>query len=263
MPSKRMRTEQGFRPSKTDALRAKQTGRRRSGARNRRVVIPRDKLGFATSMVSTLRYVDRVEFAPVSTTTAVWSFRANDLYDPFTGTGGHQPRGFDEMMAIYNNFTVTSSKCSVNWMLEGYDGPSQTGGTPAALIKTMEDSTGAPAVPPVICGVMRSAEGYGSGIPVDEQMEKDRTTWKVMTPQTGGEITSTKSGLSDFFGKQDLVAAEGYGGTASGGPDNEAMYHLFCARGSDDYPAGTVKVVAYVTIEYRATFTEPKPLQAS
>ena len=39
-----------------------------------------------------------------------------------------------------------------------------------------------------------------------------------------------------------------------------------CTRikfGSGDYPAGTIKVVAYVTIEYRATFTEPKPLAAS
>lgn len=262
MPSKKRRltTETGSRPSRTAALKRAQT---RSRRRSQRVVVPRDKLGFPTSMVSTLRYVERVEFTPTSTTTAVWSFRANGMFDPYESTGGHQPRGFDEMMDIYQTFTVTSSTCSVNWMLEGYDGPSQTGGTPAALVKTFDESTDAPAVPPVICGIMRSSEGYGSGIPVQEQMEKDRTNWKVLTPQTGGEITSAKSGLSDFFGKQDLVAADGYSGTAAADPENQAHYHIFAARGSDDYPAGTVKVVAYVTIEYRATFTEPKPLQAS
>lgn len=227
------------------------------------MVVPRNKLGFPQSMVATLRYVARKEFQPTNTTTAVWSFRANGMYDPDEATGGTQPRGFDDYMELYNNFTVQSSKVNVNWMLEGYDGPSQTGGTPAALIKTFDEATDAPAVPPVICGIMRSAEGYGSGIPINEQMEKDRTSWKVMTPHTGAEISSAKSNFVEFFGKQDLVAAEGYSGTASGDPENQAHYHIFCARGSDDYPAGVVKVVAYVTIEYRATFTEPKPLQAS
>jgi len=215
-------------------------------------------------MVATLRYCARKEFAPTSTETAVWSFRANGMYDPDEQPlVGEQPRGFSEYKELYNNFTVTSSKCMVNWMLEGYDGPSTTSGTPAALIKTFEESDGAPAVPPVICGIMRSADGYGSAIPVNEQMEHDRTTWKVMTPQTGGEVTSTKTDFVEFFGKQDLVAADGYSGTASSDPTNQAHYHIWCARGSDDYPAGTVKVVAFVTIEYRVTWTEPKPLADS
>lgn len=244
-------------------LRRKQTSRRR----NARIVVPRDKLGFATSMVSTLRYTDRFEFNPTNTNTAVASFRANGLWDPDERVGyGHQPRGFDEMMSIYKTFTVTSSKIFINWMYEGYDGPSQTDST-GKLIKTFDESTDAPSVSPIICGIMRSATGYGQGIPVQQQMEKDRTTWKVLTPQSGAEVTSAKSGLSDFFGKQDLVAAEGYSGYAEGAtgadPDNQAHYHVFAARASDDYPADTSKVVAYITIEYRATFTEPKPLAQS
>ncbi len=227
------------------------------------MVVPRNKLGFPQSMVATLRFCARKEFIPTGTTTAVWSFRANDMYDPDAATGGEQPRGFSEYSELYNNFTVTSSKCNVNWMLEGYDGPSQTAGTPAALIKTYDESTEAPAVPPVICGIMRSADTYGSGIAVNEQMEHDRTTWKVMTPQSGAEITSSKTNFVEFFGKQDLVAADGYSGTASASPENQAFYHIWAARGSDDYPHGTVKVVAFVTIEYRVTWTEPKPLADS
>ena len=259
-----MRIEGGSRPTRTAWLKGRQTRRpsRRRG-RNRRIVVPRDKLGFPTSMVSTLRYVQRVEFEPTSTSTVAWSFRANGMFDPSADVGGHQPRGFDEMMDIYNAFTVTSSKISVNFMLEGYDGPSQTGGTPASLIKTVTNNAHAPAVPPIVCGIFRSSEAYGSGIPVAEQMEKDRTSWKVLTPQSGGEISSTKSHLSQFFGKQDLVAAEGYSGTDSADPDNQAYFHVFAARGSDDYPSGTVKVCAFVTIEYRATFTDPQPLEAS
>ena len=60
--------------------------------------------------VSTLRYTERVEFNPTSTTTGVWSSRANDLYDPGASPiiTGHQPRGFDNLMASYNNFRVSN-----------------------------------------------------------------------------------------------------------------------------------------------------------
>jgi hypothetical protein len=76
-------------------------------------------------------------------------------------------------MALYNNFTVTDSKVSVNWMYEGYDGPSSTDST-GHLIQGQSGIADSPAVSPAICGIMRSAEGYGSGMPVQEQMEKDR-----------------------------------------------------------------------------------------
>jgi len=227
-----------------------------------RVVVPRDKLGFPTSMTSTLRYSTRVELSPSGIGTQALSFRANGMFDPEAAVGGHQPRGFDELMELYNTFTVTSSKIMVNWMYEGYDGPS-TKATIGNYIQGKSDIDDCPALSPVICGVMRSADQYGSSIDIQSQMEKDRTSWTVMTPQTGAKVSSANSKLSDFFGKQDLVAADGYSGSSTADPTNQAFYHIFAARGSDDYPADTVKLVAFVTIEYRATFSEPKPLEAS
>lgn len=262
MPGKRFRTETGFRPSRTLALQKRQAKQRNARRRSDRVVVPRDKLGFATSMVSTLRYTERLDLAPTGTDTVAWSFRANDLFDPLANTGGHQPRGFDNLMALYENFTVTSSKISVNWMYEGYNGPTSTDAT-GHLIQGGDEITDAPALAPIICGIMRSADSYGSALPIQEQMEKDRTNWTVLTPTSGARVTSARSQLSEFFGKQDLVAADGYSGTSAVSPDNQAYYHIFAARGSDDYPAGTCKVTAFVTVEYRATFTKPLPLAAS
>ena len=227
-----------------------------------RVVVPRDKLGFPTSMVSTLRYTTRAEFTPTGTTTQALSFRANDLFDPEAAVGGHQPRGFDEMMELYKTFTVTSSKIVVNWMYEGYDGPS-TKAAAGNYIQGKADIDDCPALSPAICGIFRSAEGYGSSLDIEKQMEKDRTSWTVLTPQGESKVSSAKSQLSDFFGKQDLVAADGYSGSDSASPTNQAYYHCFAARGSNDFSADTVKIVAFVTIEYRATFSEPKPLDAS
>lgn len=238
------------------------TRRRARPRRNRRVVVPRDKLGFATSMTSTLRYVQRVEFTPSSSSTAVWTFKANGLYDPFANIGGHQPRGFDELMQLYETFTVTDSKIAVNYMFEGYSGPSKVN-TTGKYIQASQQETNVPAAQACIVGVFRSRETYGAGIPVQEQMEKDRTTWAVLVPGNEGKIVSTKANMPQFFGKQDLVAAEGYSGTKTADPANELFYHVFCGRTSDDYPSDTTKVVAFVTVEFRATFTNPKPMAAS
>lgn len=45
-------------------------------------------------------------------------YRANGLFDPDVAIGGHQPRGFDQMMAMYTTWTVISSKCTATF-LEG------------------------------------------------------------------------------------------------------------------------------------------------
>lgn len=268
MPArKRLRstTEGGARPSRTAALRrAQQRGAR---SKNARVVVPRNKLGFPTSMVSTLRYTDRIDFAPTGITTLAHTFGANDCYDPNVTGVGHQPRGFDEYTLLYDTFTVTSSKMSINWMYEGYNGPSTTGDS-GNLQQAVEDQADVAAVSPAICGIFKSNAAYGASIDNNEQMEKDRTTWTVMNPQSSTKTTSSRSNFNEFFGKQDLVAADGYSGTTGGfgvgsAPTEKVYFHIWASRGSDDYPAGKCLVTAYVTIEYKVTFTNPKALDAS
>lgn len=41
------------------------------------------------------------------------TYRMNGLYDPLVATGGHQPRGFDELMQIYKRFVVHSVEVSL------------------------------------------------------------------------------------------------------------------------------------------------------
>lgn len=220
-------------------------------------------------MVATLRYVDRLEFEPDSTTTKVWSFRANGAFDPLANVGGHQPRGFDEYSSLYSTYTVTASKVTVNWMYDGYNGPSMTGGTPAILTQQVEgDASDVPSLSPAICGIFKANEAWGADMTNSELMERDRVNWTVLTPNANARSTSQKSTFTEFFGKQDLVAAEGYSGNTGGigtgtDPDNQVYYHLWASRGSEDYPNGKCRVTAFVNIEYRVVFTDPKPLDAS
>ena len=235
--------------------------------RNARVTVPRSKLGFPTSMSTTVRYTQRLDVAPTSLDTLTFTFAANDIFDPDVTGGGHQPRGSQEYAVIYDTFTVTSSRVLVNWMFEGYGGPSTVSST-GALQSRSEDSTTSPAVSPVICGIFKSNKGYGGSIKVADQMEQDRTTWTVMNTQSSTKSTSASSDFSEFFGKQDLIAADGYSGTTGGSlvgssPSEKVFYHIWAARGSDDYPDGVCKTTAYVTIEYKVTYTSPKKLDAS
>lgn len=67
-------------------------------------------LGFPKKLKATLRYVETVTISLSATDEARYLFSCNGLYDPnITGTG-HQPMYFDQLMAIYDHYTVIGSK---------------------------------------------------------------------------------------------------------------------------------------------------------
>jgi len=230
-------------------------------SRNAMVSVPRNKLAFAQSMRTKLRYVQRVEFLPTNTSVIQSPFRANGMYDPTVPLGGHQPRGFDEMMKIYETFTVHGSTISCSFMYEGYDGPSGVAFA-GNLRKSTSTDDNSPALTPMVCGLHKGIETLSSGS-VQEQMEKDRTSWTYINGQTGHRTLKGSLKVSDFYGKAPLTGSEGYTGSASADPTEQVLWEVWCGRVSDDYPEEITKVVCFVTIEYDATFTQPKVLSAS
>jgi len=257
MPGKRMRTETGPRPTRTAALKRKQTRR----GRNALVRVPRNKIGFPQQISTKLRYATRVQFTPGTSSTQQFQLRANGMFDPQTALGGHQPRGFDEFMEAYDMFTVKGSRISCSWMYEGYNGPSQIA-TLGNLVQSTETATDVPALTPVCCGLHKGVEPLSAG-KAETQIEKDRTVWTFLNGQHGHKTLSTSMKVSDFYGKAAVTGAEGYAGSSTADPENQVFYELWCGRVSDDYPSETVKVVCYVTIEYDAVFSQPKTLNAS
>ena len=93
-------------------------------------------------------------------------------------------------------------------------------------------------------------------------MEQDRTVWKPMTPQDGAVTCSQSLKCSDFFGKGNLVGAEGYTGTAIADPTEEIFYEVWAAR-ANKTTHGVAELNAFCCIEYDVQFSQPKALGES
>jgi len=257
---KRMRSVSGPKPPQTAWLKKKQTASRG------RVTVPRNKLGFPQSMSTTLRYVERVEFDLSGENIVAWTFRGNGAFDPLYNAGGHQPRGFDQYMALYKTFTVTSAKCKADFMHEYGDGPTQiASGVYNNMIKTVgyDGSNEVPALSSAVCGMQKSAKPVVSQ-KIGPTIECDKTTHKTLCGNNPRGLSLAMSGSTkEFFGKEAAIGAEGYTGDAGSDPDQEYLFHVWAGRVSDNLAADQLHLVAYVTMEYKVTFTEPLPLEAS
>jgi hypothetical protein len=48
--------------------------------------------------------------------TAMYSFRCANMFDPDRAAGGHQPLFYDEMAVIYNQYRVLGAKCKIRFV---------------------------------------------------------------------------------------------------------------------------------------------------
>lgn len=61
-----------------------------------------------------LKICDNFQVGTGSNPSALEHYRLNSIYDPYYGTGGHQPRGFDQLASIYENYRVHKAKVIFN-----------------------------------------------------------------------------------------------------------------------------------------------------
>lgn len=238
------------------------------GAQRRVVSVPRNKLAFPTAIRTKLRYCGKFAF-DVGSEGAVLqkTFRANSLYDPdySAGVGQHQPRGFDQYGEIYNMYTVHSSSCAITWCYQGYLGPSQEGTAPLELVQTEHTVAvdQVPALSPVIVGLHKGTDVLAAG-PAEQQIEKDKTQWQVLTPNRDPITMKSTVNMADFYGTTgDLTGRDGFSAAMAADPVNSAYFECFAGRMSGSSDGSKVKLWGLVNIEYDCTFSEPKALTQS
>jgi len=94
---------------------AKKTPKYRKYDSNPRSFVSLGRQFLPKMLKQTLRYFDMpaVSIAIGTGISTPYLFSCNGLYDPNVSGVGHQPMGFDNMMALYDHYTVVSSRLKV------------------------------------------------------------------------------------------------------------------------------------------------------
>lgn len=190
-----------------------------------------------TTCVAKLAYCTATTLTPSAGLQAAYVMNANSLYDPDRTGTGHQPMGFDEIMANYNHFTVIGSKITVDF------------------IGANED---------FLAAIYLSGNLSDGSTNAEEVKERRRTRYKLVTSTTenhGRCRIVHKFSAKKFFHVKAIVGESQYRGSATNSPAEEAYFYI--QAGPDDQSAtvGTIKLS--IRIEYLTVFSEPKSIGQS
>jgi len=234
------RNYQRARPSKRRASTASRPAK--ASRVSRRTRIPRP-FAWDKSKLVTLKYAGQFSLNPTSGAVSRYVFVANGMYDPdYSGTG-HQPYSFDQIMGLYNHYTVVGSKITVRNVQSGNV---TNGGFYGITLSGSADDL--------------------SGLSNETIMEHPGSTAKFIS--AGHQIASSLNDATitkgysakRFHGIPDIIGKSEYQGTSSANPVEQAFFTIwYAAVASED--AGAVPFV--VNIDFYAVFTEPRTLSAS
>lgn len=195
---------------------------------------------FGKSRTCRLRYSESISINPGLGVAGQYAFSANGLYDPnITGTG-HQPYGFDQLMALYNHYTVTGARCKVT-IAGGSSNVSYT-----IAIKLSD-------------GALLSTTNP------DYLLEQPGFNKRLIGNNSASVSPSVASNFScrKFFrqkSKAFIMANDLLRGSSTANPSEQAFFIIVYQPLIGDDLGSTVM---QVTIDYVATFTGPKELVAS
>lgn len=191
----------------------------------------------AVSQKSKLIYNEAISLNAGLASLASYVFSANGVYDPNITGSGHQPRGFDQLIALYDHCTVIASK----------------------LILTASNTD---ASNPVNVALMCNDDA-GVVTLQSDVMENRYLKYCVLSPRDGGSSTKSLSialNPSKFLGKSKPMSCNELQNSLNSNPPEQAFYQIY-AWNSQGADVGTVDMT--VRIEYTVIWHEPKQPSAS
>lgn len=164
-------------------------------------------------------------------------FSLNGLYDPNITGIGHQPLGFDQLMTMYDHYTVIGARARVNFI--------------------NNDDTTAQTV------VLQIKDTASTSADLSNVIENGMNRYTLLGKSGSGSSNKTLTmnfSTSKFFTKKALIGDDEYRGTVAANPKEQAYLHVMVApiTGAD-----VLDVRFNIEIDYIAILSEPKQLGSS
>jgi hypothetical protein len=164
---------------------------------------------------------------------AVYIFSVNGLYDPNISGVGHQPRGFDQLMVLYDHYVVIGAKITVNFASTDSAGDSNMCGV------TVRDNASTLTTP-------------------NDIMEQRYISYGALGGETNGPPISVSFACNPnhFLGRSKPLSDPELKGSSSANPTEQCFFHVF------GYPVESGRdssgIQCQARIEYEAILIEPK-----
>jgi len=198
----------------------------------RGISIRNNVYGFPKSLRTRLRYNESVNLTSTVGALAKYIFSMNGCYDPNTTGTGHQPLYFDQFSAVYNHYTVISSKATLIFTATNTDQNDEL----ITIGTTLDDDA-------------------TTATDINTLCEMNTSKHSTISQLTGG--FNQRYFVCSFDCKKDLNinpfdAASVAGAAYTANPSEETKLCLF----GQSYAASTITVQVDVTIVYDVIFTE-------
>lgn len=215
-----------------------QRSRKRMKTSRKLTIVRQPKYILGQTLRGTLVYYDNVTLSALGAATlGTYIFSANGCYDPnITGTG-HQPRGFDQVMAMYDHYLVVGSKITVRYQNVS------TGTRPYVGISLRDNTT--------TMAELEDAIEYSGTIASARPLNRLSTADEA---GTGSSLMLTsKCNPHRFLGR--MRNDPDLRGNNATNPVEQAFYHIW---GSDPVGIAAGDINLIVKIEYSVLYSEPK-----
>lgn len=207
---------------------------RKRRSTRRKFRIPRSLRSPMPKMLKTKLIYSETSYVDAGIATpGVYVFSANGLYDPNITAAGHQPRGFDQIMQLYDHYVVIGAKLTVHC------GPQPSVDSYARM-----------------CGIALFDNATAKTNVTDYYEAGTKSKLKQCLAENPLPVTvSLKCNPNKYLGRSKPMADPDLKGSDSSNPTEQCYFHFFsdALQGVD---SGALYFNALV--EYTAVFIEPK-----
>lgn len=198
--------------------------------RQRQYVLTPGRGPLLTKQLVNFRYQENGSLNPTALGTAVQVFSANGVYDPNITGVGHQPRGFDELMLLYDHAVVIACKVTIDF----YAKASETVNT--------------------LCGV--AVRDFTTTDNDNGYIEGGHCLYKIVPFGTGYQSRIVMNvNPNKFLGRASPMSDPNLKNSSSSNPTEQAYFHVFVA-GPDSSDPGAYNFS--ILLEYTTVLLEPK-----